>query len=189
MRRHDGRDGVAVIVATLSSKDRLQPALLDRLIDDAPRQVAETADARVLNRQQLRAAVLRDLSWLFNAIRPEPEADSIRLEDLERWSEVPEARRSVLNYGMPAFAGTTLSSLDVSIIERSVSEAIRVFEPRIDPHSLRVEVSVNRHGNHHNTLQIVIRGQMWSQPVPLELLLAADLDVETGHTRVRELRT
>jgi type VI secretion system protein ImpF len=29
---------------------------------------------------------------------------------------------------------------------------------------------------------------MWSQPVPLELLLAADLDIETGHTRVRELR-
>jgi hypothetical protein len=41
---------------------------------------------------------------------------------------------------------------------------------------------------HHNTLQLTIRGQMWSQPVPLELLLAADVDLETGSTRVRELR-
>ena len=39
-----------------------------------------------------------------------------------------------------------------------------------------------------NTLQLVIRGQMWSQPVPLELLLAADVDVESGTTHVRELR-
>ena len=37
-------------------------------------------------------------------------------------------------------------------------------------------------------MQLVIRGEMWSQPVPLELLLAADVDVETGSTRVRELR-
>lgn len=176
-------------MATLNSRDRLQPSLLDRLIDGSPRQVSETNDARVLSRQQLRAAVLRDLSWLFNTTRSEPEPDSIRVEELARWQEAPEARRSVLNYGMPAFAGTTMSSLDVSIIERSVSEAIRTFEPRIDPHSLRVEVTLNRHGSHHNTLQIVIRGQMWSQPVPLELMLAADMDVETGHTRVRELRS
>ena len=59
---------------------------------------------------------------------------------------------------------------------------------RSDPKTLRVEVKVESSDEHHNTLKIVIRGQMWSQPVPLELLLAADLDVETGHTRVRELR-
>jgi type VI secretion system protein ImpF len=176
-------------VSALNSRDRLQPSLLDRLIDAAPRDASETAEARVLNRQQLRAAVLRDLSWLFNATRPEPDAGSVRQEEAARWKEVPEARRSVLNYGMPAFAGTTLSSLDTRAMERGIAEAIRVFEPRIDPHSLRVEVVASSSGNQHNTVQIAIRGQMWSQPVPLELLLAADMDVETGHTRVRELRS
>jgi type VI secretion system protein ImpF len=29
---------------------------------------------------------------------------------------------------------------------------------------------------------------MWSQPVPLELLLSANVDVETGNTELRELR-
>jgi type VI secretion system protein ImpF len=175
-------------MAELNARDRLQPSLLDRLLDDSPQQRGETADARVLSRNQLRAAVLRDLSWLFNATRLEPEATSVRREELALWAGLDEARRSVLNFGMPAFSGLTLSSMDLGAIERSVSEAITNYEPRIDPQSLHVEVRVDDAGTAHNTLQIVIRGKLWAQPVPLELLLAADLDVETGHTRVRELR-
>jgi type VI secretion system protein ImpF len=30
---------------------------------------------------------------------------------------------------------------------------------------------------------------MWNQPVPLELLLSADVDVETGLAAVRDLRS
>jgi len=174
-------------MAELNSRDRLQPSLLDRLLDHEPQQRQEALEARVLTRQQLRAAVLRDLSWLFNATRAEPEPNSTRKEDLALWKSAPEARRSVLNYGMPAFAGVTLSSMDTRAIAREVRETISTFEPRIDPHTLEVEVKFD-YENHHNTMQLVIRGQMWAQPVPLELLLAADVDVETGGTRVRELR-
>jgi type VI secretion system protein ImpF len=174
-------------MAELSSRDRLQPSLLDRLIDNDPQQNRESLDARVLTRQQLRAAVLRDLSWLFNDTRHEPDPQSSRKEEVELWRNHEMARRSVLNYGMPAFSGVTLSSMNTLVIEQAVAESIRNFEPRIDPDSLSVEVKLDVN-NHHNTLQLVIRGQMWSQPVPLELLLAADVDVETGNTRVRELR-
>ena len=47
--------------------------MLDRLTDHHPLETHESVDARVLTRQQLRAAVVRDLTWLFNATRPEPE--------------------------------------------------------------------------------------------------------------------
>jgi type VI secretion system protein ImpF len=174
-------------MAELNSRDRLQPSLLDRLLDHEPLQQREALDARVLTRQQLRAAVLRDLSWLFNATRAEPEGTSVRKDELALWHGAEFARRSVLNYGMPAFSGVTLASMDTFTIEREVTEVIKAFEPRIDPESLSVEIKVDA-GNHHNTMQLVIRGQMWSQPVPLELLLAADVDVETGNTQVRELR-
>jgi type VI secretion system protein ImpF len=174
-------------MAELNSRDRLQPSLLDRLIDQEPQHSKEGLEARVLTRQQLRTAVLRDLSWLFNATRHEPEPQSVRKDELALWQSADFARRSVLNFGMPAFSGVTLSSMDTQTIERAVSESIRNFEPRIDPETLSVEVKVDL-SNHHNTMQLVIRGQMWSQPVPLELLLAADVDVETGNTRVRELR-
>ncbi len=174
-------------MAELSSRDRLQPSLLDRLIDHEPGKRTETLEMRVLTRKQLRAAVLRDLSWLLNATRLQPEPDSPNREEVQRWAPYAHAARSVVNFGIPAFAGVTLSNMNTRSIEREVTEAIKAFEPRIDPRTLRVEVNVD-HRNHHNVLQLMIRGQMWSQPVPLELLLAADVDVETGATEVRDLR-
>lgn len=170
-----------------SAQDRLQPSLLDRLLDLDPRSRSEPAEARALSRQQLRAAVLRDLGWLFNAIRPEPENASDRADEKALWERFPDARRSVLNFGLPAFAGSTVSSMDTGAIRRAVADAIRQFEPRIEADTLDVDVNVNA-GNHHNLLQITIKGRMWSQPMPLELLLAAEVDVETGNTLVRDLR-
>jgi type VI secretion system protein ImpF len=175
-------------MAELQSRDRLQPSLLDRLTDHQPLASQEAVEDRVLSRQQLRAAVLRDLSWLFNAIRPQPEPASSRLEELELWGRHPHACRSVLNFGMPAFAGSTKSSLDKSVMEAAVKQAITTFEPRIDAKSLSVTIQIE-HKNHHNTLQLTIRGQLWAQPVPLELLLAADVDLETGNTRMRDVRS
>lgn len=174
-------------MAELNSRDRLQPSLLDRLIDSAPQEARESVEARILSRAQLRAAVLRDLTWLFNTTRPEPEPASERKDEVALWARYAEARRSVLNFGMPAFAGITLSSLDRLAMERAVIESIRCFEPRIDADTLDVEISINPYA-HHNTVQLKIRGQLWAQPVPLELMLAAEVDVETGFTRVRDLR-
>lgn len=172
--------------AAWHAQDRLQPSLLDRLLDHEPQRQLDDRAARMLTRAQLRAVVLRDLSWLFNATRLEPDANSVREDELAPWRDAGQARRSVLNHGLPAFSGITLSGLDSRAIERAVIRAIEVFEPRIDPSSLGVDVRVGSH--RHNTLQLVIRGRLWSHPVPLELLLAADLDLETGAARLRELR-
>ena len=54
----------------LEPRERLSPALLDRLTDDAPGDRLEAETQRVMNKAQLRQAVLRDLSWLFNATQP-----------------------------------------------------------------------------------------------------------------------
>jgi type VI secretion system protein ImpF len=93
----------------------------------------------------------------------------------------------VLNFGMPAFAGSTKSSLDKVAMERAIKQAITTFEPRIDARTLAVSIQIDPK-NHHNTLQLTIRGHMWAQPVPLELLLAAEVDLETGNTHMRDLR-
>ena len=41
--------------------------------------------------------------------------------------------------------------------------------------------------DHHNQLQVQIRGSMWAQPVPIELLLRTDVDLETGQVAVHDL--
>jgi type VI secretion system protein ImpF len=184
-------------VAELTSTERLQPSLLDRLTDHDPRSSTESPTDRVLSRQQLRAAVLRDLSWLFNANRAEPSRGTgrvVRPEWMEReaamWKLAPHARRSVLNFGLPSLSGENVGRLDFAAVSAEIKQAIKDFEPRIDPETLEVEVRLDgAMMDHHNQIRLVIRGQMWNQPVPLELLLSASVDVETGQAAVRDLRS
>jgi type VI secretion system protein ImpF len=166
-------------MATVRAQDRLQPALLDRLTDDDPESTAETNESRVITRTRLRELVLRDLAWLFNATQPGATVD---------WRRVPYARDSVLNYGLPALSGITASTIDPLVLQSRVRQAILDHEPRILPQTLNVEVVVSdAQLDHHNQIGIRISGQLWAQPVPLELLLHTDIDLETGRVEVREL--
>ena len=166
-------------MAELTPTDRLQPALLDRLSDDDPATRSEPREARVVSRQRLKQAVLRDLAWLLNASRRVGVTD---------WSVAPEARHSVINFGMPALAGQTASALDITELERSMRQTIIDFEPRIDPATLRVEAETSLSAlDHHNQIQVRIRGNLWAQPVPIELLLRTELDLETGQVDIEDL--
>jgi len=110
-------------------------------------------------------------------------------DEIAMWKESPQARNSVINYGIPSLSGITISSMQFEAIENAVRQAIVQFEPRIDQKTLAVEVNREAGFNfQHNSLRLVIRGHMWNQPVPLELLLSADVDVETGLAAVRDMR-
>lgn len=155
----------------IEPRDRLQPALLDRLIRD------EGDAARVISKSELRQAVLRDLSWLFNATQAHAT-----------WSEQhPSLAGTVLNFGMPPLAGRQLSKLDIARLERTIAETIRRFEPRILADTLSVHaIEPTSVLDTHNMIEFEIRGQLWAQPVPLELLLRTQMDLEAGQVEVRE---
>lgn len=160
-------------------QDRLQPALLDRLRDDEPGQTKEAINHRVLSRTELRDAVLRDLRWLFNTACHDTDGSL---------ADHPQARRSVLNYGMPVMSGHTISSIDPVSLETKVRQAIVDFEPRIKPDSLRVEVEMSEVPiEQHNQISFRISGLLSIKPVEMELLLHTDVDLETGRVDVREL--
>jgi type VI secretion system protein ImpF len=162
-------------VAELNPQERLQPALLDRLTDDAPTEKVESRDQRVLSLQRLRAALLRDLAWLLN---------TGHLETLEDLADYPEVRRSVLNFGIPDLAGLTLSRTDPAAIEKAVRQAILHFEPRIAPHTLRVAVQGAESGRTAITFRI--EGELWAKPAAQALYLKTEVDLETGSVTVTE---
>ena len=163
----------------LTPQERLQPALLDRLTDDEPDKKVEPVERRVLSKNRMRQAVLRDLAWLFNAIRLESTVDLTALSYV---------RRSVVNFGLPALSGLTASTLEVPDLERAVRQAIIDFEPRILPGTLQVRAVVELSAlDHHNVVGIEIHGQLWAQPVPLELLLRTEIDLETGRVEIADL--
>jgi type VI secretion system protein ImpF len=166
-------------MANLRAQDRLQPALLDRLTDDDPEALQESGEQCVINRSRLRDMVLRDLAWLFNATAPGGSID---------FSRAAHARKSVLNYGLPALSGQTASTIDPLMLQARVRQAILDHEPRILPETLLVEAIISEQQlDHHNQIGFRITGQLWAQPVPLELLLQTDIDLETGRVAVREL--
>lgn len=159
------------------ARDRLYPSLLDRLTDDEPHKTAEARSERSMSQARLRESVLRDLNWLFNATRLDVGLDSH-----------PAVRSSVLNYGLPALSGRPASSLDLPELARELRQVLLNFEPRLIPHTVRVHPEAQKKVS-HNVIGFRIEGQLWSQPIPLEIYMRTEMDLESGQTRVVEART
>ncbi|WP_225782373.1 type VI secretion system baseplate subunit TssE [Xenophilus sp. Marseille-Q4582] len=159
------------------AQERLQPSLLDRLVDTAPQDKRESDDKRTLTRQALRQAILRDLAWLFNAT-------GMGLDERRH----PQAARSVLNYGLPMLSGQFTSSIQRVSMEQALKTAILRFEPRILPRTLEVELIMEGSVlDSHNCIGLQVRGMLWAQPVPLEFLLRSRIDLEEGRIEVDAL--
>ena len=161
-----------------SEGDRLQPALLDRLSDDEPEKRQETLEHSVVSKGRLKRTVLRDLGWLLNTTCHDTHGELVNH---------PEARRSVINFGIPVLSGKNFSGVDWRELERSIHEAILVFEPRILPDTLQVMAILPTDPlGHHNMLQFELRGELWSMPIPIELLIRSELDLETGQMTLND---
>jgi len=166
-------------MAELSQRERLQPSLLDRLTDDNPGSQRESRDRWVLTLQQLRAAVLRDLSWLLNT-------DNLHAAEL---AEHPHVAQSVLNYGFPDLSGLTATNVNATELTRIVRQVIRDFEPRLLPNSVKVKAVVAEDQYNPNAVTFEIKADLWAQPVPVDMLLRTQIDLETGQVTVRERST
>ena len=150
--------------------ERIQPCLLDRLTDENPEAVKESRNERVISVKRYREGVLRDLIWLLNA-KAHTERDGL--------DEFPEVARSVLNFGTRDLCGLISSSLDLGTLEQEIAEAMRRLEPRINPGSLAV-TAVSGAQKFANGIAIEIRGDLWAYPVPEQLYIRTEIDLDTG---------
>lgn len=137
----------------------------------------------VVTPEVLREAVRRDIEMLFNTERLEADillTDRERLDHesaAELLSAFPEVRRSVLNYGVPAFSGHCGSDFDPVALARELKSVLNTFEPRLKRDSVRVEVSRSAKAG----LMIVIEGTLLLSPVPERLRLSTTIDLDNGH--------
>ena len=169
-------------LTSCTPQERLQPALLDRLTDDEPDKKLEPREQRVMSkRAPARGGAAR--SRLAVQRHPARAGDG-------PGARCRCARRSVINFGLPALSGQTASSLDVADLERAHPPG----DPRLraaHPARRRCEVTTLIEAgalDHHNVIGVEIRGQLWAQPVPLELLVRTEIDLETGQGRDRRPR-
>ncbi|MBB1490592.1 GPW/gp25 family protein [Paracoccus sp. MC1854] len=140
--------------------------------------------------EQLREAVRRDVEDLFGVERFEvrylltdmerrmaPRGMAGGAEDpAEMLVDFPHVRASVLNYGVPAFAGRRASDFDHEALARELREVLALFEPRLRRDSIRVTVEPGARVG----LRIRIEGLLLMAPVPERLRLLTTIDLDTG---------
>ncbi|HET6913112.1 MAG TPA: type VI secretion system baseplate subunit TssE [Rhodanobacteraceae bacterium] len=164
-------------MAELTTQERLQPSLLDRLTDDEPDKAVESREKRVISASRLRECVARDIAWLLNCVN---------LGEEEALASYPEVARSVINFGIPDLTGAAVSGVDSGVLQRKLREAILAFEPRLTPATLQVTVSADAQRMDGRSLTFSIASEMWAQPIPMNLYLKTDVDLETGRFNVAE---
>jgi type VI secretion system protein ImpF len=156
-------------MAELTPQERLQPCLLDRLTDEQPQVQVESRTQRVVSQQRYRRGVERDLVWLFNT-----DAHLFLSHgEREKVTRYPYAEKSVINFGVRQLTGLTVT--DLRELEQQIEESIRRFEPRIDARSVELVV-----GKERNILSFRLRGELWANPLPEQLDVNTQVDLETG---------
>ncbi|WP_290648313.1 type VI secretion system baseplate subunit TssE [Aquisalimonas sp.] len=173
---HSSRYGLRSILE-LRPRPELPP--LADLIEVRGRQlvpnVEESREERLISSRRLRQLVLRDLGWLLN---------TGQLTAVVPMENYPEVRRSVLNYGVPDLAGMSVSGADLQRLAESLRLAITTFEPRLR-HVSVTPLDGDQEGR-QNRLSFRIAGELWGQPLPEQLYLHTEFDLEDATVTVHE---
>ena len=150
---------------------RVNPSVLDRLIDYEPEYSREAPASRVKNLRILKQSVRRDLEWLFNT-----RATAVVPPELkEVWS-------SVAVYGLPDM--TTLSGRnlgDKAKLRRSVERVLETFEPRLEG----VVVTVDAEPGAGLALKFRIDGRLRVDPAPEPVSFDTLVQIGSGEFHVK----
>ena len=173
-------------------KVRLTPTLFDKLAsgndfgglsaeNDMPTVAREdfrnfaVANVERFTEKSLRASIRRDLAWLLN---------TISFESAQDISDHPEVQSSVLNFGVRDFAGRTGGVAAEREQAREIRKAIRRFEPRLDPKTLRVEPQGR--ADSPGKVCFMIEGEILGGPQIMPIRLRTDVDMESQTVEVSE---
>ena len=166
---------------------RGQKELLSRLMVQERRRAEIEARGIVVSADVLREAVRRDIEVLFNTERFEsvpmmtPREAEVAADDPPSLADFPEVRRSVLNYGVPPFAGRSTRDFDRDQLARELKAVLAAFEPRLRESATKVTVSTSE----KTGLSIEIDGLLVMSPAPERLRLRTPVDLETGRAETR----
>jgi type VI secretion system protein ImpF len=158
-------------MARRSHERGIKPSLLDRLIDDEPRNRAEAQDRRAHSLKELKDSVRRDLEALLNSRRSPAEP---ALTSKELW-------RSVYCYGLPDTTGMSMSSLeDQNRMMQLVAAVVTTFEPRL----LNVSVTMEPASPSSRMLHFRIEAMLRTEPTPARVFFDTTLELISGEYQV-----
>ncbi|QMW23351.1 type VI secretion system baseplate subunit TssE [Sandaracinobacteroides saxicola] len=161
-----------------------KPSVLDKLIGGLARKKGDGSRDTLpcyvgsldnFNERELRAVVIRDISWILNDVHFEAV---VPLEDY------PEIATSVVNQGIGDQTSLIVNSTGLARRARSLADAVRAFEPRLLPDSVRVtyeRTDVDDENKLRFTIQGELKGAVDDRYVELKTAIALD----TGEVEVK----
>ena len=158
-------------MAKARARDVLRASVLDRLTGDH----GAAGEPGTLGMRELKRAVIHDLEWLLNSRCWWP----LEIGNLE------EASTSILNYGLGDLSiYSWISSDDRRVICSMIEDAVRTFEPRLQPRSVKVSL-VDRDMVEDFSVRIRIEGVLHVEPYTEMVSFDADIHFDTGEFDVR----
>lgn len=159
-------------MAAPGAERTVRQSILDRLVDDAPREAADPPSTWSESVAELRASVLRDVEWLLNTRRiAEPAPDGYA-----------ELQRSVYHFGLPDVTSLSADSNTArQRLLRQVEECIAVFEPRLS--GVRVSPGATQDDSGRR-IRFVIEGMLRMDPNPERVVFDTVLETSSGKFRV-----
>ncbi|MFN7939297.1 MAG: type VI secretion system baseplate subunit TssE [Bryobacteraceae bacterium] len=146
--------------------------LLDRLTDLEPKVAADSPVTRAQSVRNLKAALRRDLEWLFNT-RSNPDTPM----------DMREVVQSVYNYGLPDYTHYVLTNPnDRMRLQKRLEIAISYFEPRLTGVTVRLLDTSYEAGK---ALRFHIDGLLKMDPAPELISFDTVLDLPTGEYQVK----
>ncbi len=140
------------------------------------------ASGIAVTRNVLREAVRRDIETLFNIERMQADTqmtdrEARIIETPDRLlADFPQVRRSVINYGVPSFAGRSGSDFDKTALARELRDILTVFEPRLKPNTIKVDIDINDKSG----MKITVDAMLMLSPTPERLKLSTTIDLDSG---------
>ena len=159
-------------MAGLQRRSSITTSLLDRLMDDAPHEATDPPRNLYQDFETLKGAVKRDLELLLNTRREvQPEL-----------TDYPEARRSLLTYGLPDFSALSYASEDDrKRMREEIETSIQIFEPRLAD----VHVAIGSPDNQTQRLSFRVDALLRVDPAPAPVTFDAVVEITTQQYEVR----
>lgn len=128
------------------------PSILDRLLDDKPRDAVEGPHAALFDVTAFKAAVARDLEALLNTRCVDPE---------ELIESYPEARESVVAYGIHDLSSLSLLNPDD---RATLRDRIRITIERFEPRLAQVKVALEAQRDFDRMLRFRVDAVLHGHP-------------------------
>jgi type VI secretion system protein ImpF len=140
----------------------------------APRRVTTRAP---ISETELRRLVGSDIAALLN---------TVNLAAAEDLTSAPEVRKSILNFGFPDLAHLSIDENRVVGIARQLETALRDFEPRLAPDSIKAwrDDAVSPE---ELRVRFLVNADLRLHPVNVPLQFVAEVEVDSGKIKIDRL--